>query len=88
MSRALLALLVGLVVGSCGTLVPVAAGPAEQRDYSETRCRGNGTAGYRKCRIDFERPTRKAVVDVYIGGEYSVGFIWRPEPGQWKRVTR
>ena len=26
--------------------------------------------------------------DVYIGGEFDIGFIWRPELGQWNKVER
>jgi hypothetical protein len=85
--RTLVALLVGLVVGSCGALIPVAADESRpERDYADVRCRGNGAEGYRRCRVDFERPAKKVAVDIYIGGEFDIGMVWRPEPGQWKVV--
>jgi hypothetical protein len=82
-------LAVGFVMGAIVGLT--ATGEAEapaRRDYADVQCKGNGPDGYRRCRIDFERPAKKVAVDVYIGGEFDIGMIWRPEPGQWKRVYR
>jgi len=92
MRREVIAWLVGLFTGLfTGLLIaPTGAGADEpvKRDYAETTCRGNGVDGYRFCRVDFERPAKKVAVNIFIGGEFDIGFVWQPTPagGEWKRV--
>lgn len=94
--RALTLTALGFVSGIAFCVMPEAVADkpgVEKRDYADTRCRGNGPGGYRKCRVDFERPARKVAVDVYIGGQFDIGFIWQPDPespegGRWEKVAR
>jgi len=89
MIERLLFYMFGFIMGVLVTLnVQADATEPVKRDYAETRCRGNGVDGYRFCRVDFERPAKKVAVNIFIGGEFDIGFVWQPTPagGEWKRV--
>ena len=81
----------GFVLGLAFCILPEAqAQPrhdeSEHIQYAEVQCRGNGSGGYRKCMLRFQRPAHKVVLDVYVGDRYDLGLVWRPERGQWKVV--
>lgn len=78
--RPLLALLVGLLVGSCGTLVPVAADSKPKPEWRQTKvsCRGNGAGGFRQCGVRVYGKVDKVVYDLWINGEYHGGIIYEP----------
>lgn len=76
-----LGLVLGLSIGLVHTADAVEAKPkdkAPEWGQTETTCRGNGAGGYRRCRVDVRGRVDKVVYDLWINGEYHVGFTYSP----------
>lgn len=83
--RALGALLIGLLVGSCGTLVPVGAAKPGPVD---SFCTGNGKGGQRVCQLDVERGVHRLKIELLKDGRWQadVKMEWLPAEKQWRVV--